>query len=59
MLIYIVLNVANEVVMVCSELVELFTHLNKAPHHTVQVWNTTKMKKVGGTLAAKAEVDDL
>jgi hypothetical protein len=55
MLIYIVLNVANEVVLVCSELAELLAHLTTAPHHMVQVWNTSKNKKIGGTLAAHPE----
>lgn len=55
MLIYIVLNVANEVVLVCNELVDLLAHLTTAPHHEVQVWNVTTKKKVGGTLAANPE----
>lgn len=54
MLIYIVLNVANEVVLVCNELADVLAHLTDAPHHQVQIWNTAKQKKIGGTLAANA-----
>lgn len=55
MLIYIVLNVANEIVLVCNEIAEVLAHLTTAPHHQVQIWNMTKQKKVGGTLAANPD----
>jgi hypothetical protein len=48
-MIFVIINAALNIELVCHELELVLEHLTKHPNHSVQIWNG-KGKKVGGTL---------